>query len=239
MIRSDDELNIVREQLARAKSALKALRRDIAPVNDRMFQVMAEPCRSTICELQEQIDTYIKHELKCPARENGSASERQTMKNRREMLAAAAITAGCAAIPKATIAAAPDQVLLELKDELRLVEATGSPDLLVEMLEVFQDSLWPEWRSHAETSQRMEVFRSIAESGSICFAVFEEITASAFQSTLTSTKGWEWKSKKDAGAWDCLACHLDNKGELSFSDVRDVLNESRKMQRGVASYELR
>ncbi len=60
MIRNNDELRIVREQLARAESALESLRNDVLPKSRQMYQVMAEPCIDTIVELRGQIDTYLE-----------------------------------------------------------------------------------------------------------------------------------------------------------------------------------
>jgi hypothetical protein len=59
MIRTNDELKIVREQLARAESALESLRNEIRPKSRQMYQVMAEPCVDTIVELRGQIDAYL------------------------------------------------------------------------------------------------------------------------------------------------------------------------------------
>ncbi len=59
MIRNEDELKIVREQLARAESALESLRNDVLPKSRQMYEIMAEPCVDTIVELQAEIDTYL------------------------------------------------------------------------------------------------------------------------------------------------------------------------------------
>lgn len=59
MIRNNDELKIVREQLVRAESALESLRNDLLPRSQRTYQVMAEPCVDTIVELRGQIDAYL------------------------------------------------------------------------------------------------------------------------------------------------------------------------------------
>jgi hypothetical protein len=58
MIRNEQELKIVREQLARAESALNDIRRDVYPKNLRMYSVMAEPYADTIHELRDAIDAY-------------------------------------------------------------------------------------------------------------------------------------------------------------------------------------
>lgn len=59
MIRNNDELKIVREQLARAESALESLRKEVLPKSQQMYHVMAEPCVDTIVELRGQIDAYL------------------------------------------------------------------------------------------------------------------------------------------------------------------------------------
>ena len=59
MIRNNEELKIVREQLARAESALESLRNEVLPKNQQMYHVMAEPCLDTIIELRGQIDAYL------------------------------------------------------------------------------------------------------------------------------------------------------------------------------------
>jgi hypothetical protein len=60
MIRNEDELKIVREQLARAESALEVIRREVFPTNPRMYAVMAEPYADTIQELRLLIDAYFE-----------------------------------------------------------------------------------------------------------------------------------------------------------------------------------
>jgi hypothetical protein len=59
MIRNNEELKIVREQLARAESALESLRNEVLPKNQQMYHVMAEPCLDTMIELRGQIDAYL------------------------------------------------------------------------------------------------------------------------------------------------------------------------------------
>lgn len=60
MIRNDDELTVVREQLTRAESALESLRREVFPQNARMYRVMSESYVDTILELRGQIDAYLE-----------------------------------------------------------------------------------------------------------------------------------------------------------------------------------
>jgi hypothetical protein len=59
MIRNDEQLTVVREQLARVESALAALRRDVLPVNPRLYEVMSESYAATIQQLRAQIDEYL------------------------------------------------------------------------------------------------------------------------------------------------------------------------------------
>jgi hypothetical protein len=60
MIRNEEELKVVREQLARAESALEVIRREVFPMNPRMYAVMAEPYADTIQELRASIDAYFE-----------------------------------------------------------------------------------------------------------------------------------------------------------------------------------
>jgi hypothetical protein len=59
MIRNDEELKVVSEQLGRAQSALASLRRDVLPKNENLYHVMAESCIDTIVELRGHIDAYL------------------------------------------------------------------------------------------------------------------------------------------------------------------------------------
>ncbi len=60
MIRNENELKVVREQLARAESALEVIRLEVYPKNSRMYAVMAEPYADTIQELRASIDAYFE-----------------------------------------------------------------------------------------------------------------------------------------------------------------------------------
>lgn len=60
MIRNDNELTIVRDQLARAESALESLRRDVLSKNANLYHVMAESYVDTIVELRGHIDAYLE-----------------------------------------------------------------------------------------------------------------------------------------------------------------------------------
>lgn len=59
MIRNDEQLNVVREQLSRAESALESLRRDVLPKNENLYHVMAESYIDAIKMHRGQIDTYL------------------------------------------------------------------------------------------------------------------------------------------------------------------------------------
>jgi hypothetical protein len=58
MIRNEQQLTVVREQLRRVEAALDSLRRDVLPQNADLYHLMAEPCLDTIGELRGQIDAY-------------------------------------------------------------------------------------------------------------------------------------------------------------------------------------
>jgi hypothetical protein len=58
-IGNNEELKVVREQLIRAELALGSLRRDILPKNEKIYQVMSEPCIEMILKLRTQIDEYL------------------------------------------------------------------------------------------------------------------------------------------------------------------------------------
>ncbi len=58
MIRNEDELKIVREQLVRADSALDSLRNEVLPKGRQMYEIMAEPCVDTRVKLRRAINTY-------------------------------------------------------------------------------------------------------------------------------------------------------------------------------------
>ncbi len=59
MIRNDQQLTVVRQQMQRAEAALDSLRYDVLPLNPDLYRLMAEPCLDTIGELRGQIDAYL------------------------------------------------------------------------------------------------------------------------------------------------------------------------------------
>ncbi len=59
MIDSDAKLKVVRDQLARAESALASLQSDVLPKNESLYFVMAESCFDTIAELRGLIEAYL------------------------------------------------------------------------------------------------------------------------------------------------------------------------------------
>jgi len=63
MIKTDEELEIVRQQLARAESALGALRREVLPVSEERFLLMAEAYVEQILALRGEIDTFVGLDL--------------------------------------------------------------------------------------------------------------------------------------------------------------------------------
>jgi hypothetical protein len=59
MIKNDNQLAIVREQLASAEAALDAIRREVQPQNPRTYAVMAEPYIDVVLSLRAEIDAYL------------------------------------------------------------------------------------------------------------------------------------------------------------------------------------
>ena len=59
MIRNDEVLKVVREQLARAEGALESIRRDVLPKNPQMYALMSESYIDTILKLRGEIDNYL------------------------------------------------------------------------------------------------------------------------------------------------------------------------------------
>ena len=53
------ELDLTREQLARAERALEAIRRDVLPLSEPRYKLMAEGYIEQIQSLRAQIDTYL------------------------------------------------------------------------------------------------------------------------------------------------------------------------------------
>lgn len=59
MIKSDEELGVVRQQIASAESALMSLRRDVRPKNEKTYRLMAESYVETVLELRALVDSYL------------------------------------------------------------------------------------------------------------------------------------------------------------------------------------
>jgi hypothetical protein len=59
MIRTDDELNLVRKQLELAETALLSLRRDVLPKSVARYNLMAENYVDQINELRSEIEEYL------------------------------------------------------------------------------------------------------------------------------------------------------------------------------------
>jgi GAF domain-containing protein len=59
MISDDKALELTRRQLARAEEALEAIRRDVLPVNNANYELMAEGYIEQIQRLRTQIDDYL------------------------------------------------------------------------------------------------------------------------------------------------------------------------------------
>ena len=60
MINNDEQLTVVREQMATAEAALDALRRELRPQNAEMYGVMAESYIDMILTLRAEIDAYLE-----------------------------------------------------------------------------------------------------------------------------------------------------------------------------------
>lgn len=59
MIRNDEQMTIVRQQLGRIEDALASLRRDVLPKNKRNYEVMSEGYVDQIMALRAEIDAYL------------------------------------------------------------------------------------------------------------------------------------------------------------------------------------
>ncbi len=63
MIQSDQEFELVRQQLTRAESALGALRREVLPQSEDRFLLMAEAYVEQILALRREIDEFLGLDL--------------------------------------------------------------------------------------------------------------------------------------------------------------------------------
>lgn len=59
MIENDDQLNQTRQAINDLEAAMVALKRDVLPLNEERFAVMAEPVVDQIRELREQVEEYV------------------------------------------------------------------------------------------------------------------------------------------------------------------------------------
>jgi len=59
MISTPAELSLTHEQLGRIERALEAIRREVRPVNESLYRVMAEGYIDQIRELRAQIYAYL------------------------------------------------------------------------------------------------------------------------------------------------------------------------------------
>lgn len=59
MIKSEKQLEIVREQLASAQAALDSIRREVRPKSEKMYQLMAESYIDMVLSLRAEIDAYL------------------------------------------------------------------------------------------------------------------------------------------------------------------------------------
>jgi len=70
MIKNDEQLAVVREQLALVEHALEDLRQDILPKNKRNFVVFSEAYVDQIAQLKADIDSYVA------AKQQGAAARK-------------------------------------------------------------------------------------------------------------------------------------------------------------------
>lgn len=63
MIKTDQELEIVRQQLARVESTFSALRREVLPQSEERFLLMAEAYVEQIVTLRAEIDAFLGLDL--------------------------------------------------------------------------------------------------------------------------------------------------------------------------------
>jgi hypothetical protein len=59
MIKTEQDLEIARQQLARVESAVGALRREVLPVSEERFVLMAEAYVEQILALRAEIDEFL------------------------------------------------------------------------------------------------------------------------------------------------------------------------------------
>lgn len=59
MINNDDQLNQTRLAINDLESAMAALKRDVLPLNEERFALMAEPIIDHIRELRQQVEEYV------------------------------------------------------------------------------------------------------------------------------------------------------------------------------------
>ena len=70
MIKNDEQLAVVREQLALVEHALEDLRQDILPKNKRNFEVFSEAYVDQIAQLKADIESYVA------AKQQGAAARK-------------------------------------------------------------------------------------------------------------------------------------------------------------------
>lgn len=59
MIENDDQLHQTRLAINDLESAMAALKRDVLPLSEERFAVMAEPILKHIQELRQQVEEYV------------------------------------------------------------------------------------------------------------------------------------------------------------------------------------
>jgi len=59
MIDNDEQLGLVREQVARLEGAIHSLSKTVRPLNERQFQVLAEGYIDQLRAMRREIDAYL------------------------------------------------------------------------------------------------------------------------------------------------------------------------------------
>ncbi len=59
MIENDNQLNQTRLAINDLEAAMAALKRDVLPLNEERFAIMAEPIIDHIRELRQQVEEYV------------------------------------------------------------------------------------------------------------------------------------------------------------------------------------
>ena len=78
MITNDDELTVVRRQLARCESIIDSFRKELLPHNERNFKLYAGPWLDFRDQFQADIDAYLSGRTQPRADDAGRPAEAET-----------------------------------------------------------------------------------------------------------------------------------------------------------------